>query len=59
MTIKAAYYGLGRHKESITKEELVQLWPYIFAQPVLLTFMIFTSKAALVAFLLQLVLKKA
>ena len=58
VTIEATYHGLGHRKGDVPNDELSQMWSYIFAQPALLTFMIFMSKTAFVAFLLQLVVEK-
>lgn len=53
------YHGLGLHEaEFDSKEQVIELSAYLFAYPVLLAFSLFVSKAAVVAFLLMIVVDK-
>ena len=59
-SIGAVYHGLGQHSDELGSQEIIkELSKYLFAYPCLLAWSLLVSKAAVVAFLLMIVVQRS
>lgn len=57
-TLGAVYHGFGYPATDLDWEQILKLVPYFFVNPLILTFSVLLSKAAVAAFLAILVVKR-